>query len=175
MCLTMVSLVWRSAARQQPPFWRRGDMGVKAAFVPRASLPRTPNEPLWKDGSNSVCMCVCVSERVWVCVCMLKCDVASGGKYYMGQSGVRPKECAELDQEESTQRTSMHNVNKIGHHCAYGGRVKLSVIHRFTQPRVYFICPVMPWLWKKKRERRISKYQLYFSSSALFFSALQLA
>lgn len=84
-------------------------------------------------------MCVCEG----VCVCMLKCDVSSGGKYYMGQSGVRPKECAELDQEESTQRTSMHNVNKIGHHCAYGGRVKLSVIHRFTQPRVYFICPVM--------------------------------
>lgn len=41
---------------------------------------------------------------------MLKCDVSIGGKYRMGVGGVRPKECVKFDQEESTQRTSMHNV-----------------------------------------------------------------
>lgn len=45
-----------------------------------------------------------------------------------GPSGVRPKECVELDQEESTQRTSMHEVNNVGHYCADRNTVKLSVI-----------------------------------------------
>ena len=140
----MVSLVWRSAARQQPLFGSEVTWGLRLALCLGLACLVPPTSHFEKTG---ITLCV----WVWVCVCMLKCDVSSGGKYYMGQSGVRPKECAELDQEESTQRTSMHNVNKIGHHCAYGGRVKLSVIHRFTQPRVYFICPVMHWLWKKER------------------------
>ncbi len=63
---------------------------------------------------------------------MLKCDVSTGGRNYVGVSGVRPKECVELDQEGFTQRTSMHNVNNIGHYCADRGRVKLSVAHRST-------------------------------------------
>lgn len=29
-----------------PLFWKRGDVGVKAAFVPQASPPCTPSEPL---------------------------------------------------------------------------------------------------------------------------------
>lgn len=63
----------------------------------------------------------------------------------MGASGVRPKECVELDQEESTQRTSMHKVNNIGHYCGYRSRVKLSVIG-FTCPfsqEFIFLCSVM--------------------------------
>lgn len=58
---------------------------------------------------------------------MLKRNASTGGKHYKGASGVRPKECVESDQEESTQRTSMHKVNKIGHYCASRSRVKLSV------------------------------------------------
>lgn len=39
------------------------------------------------------------------CVC-LHVKLPHGGK-----DGVRPEECVNLDQEESTQRASMHNVN----------------------------------------------------------------
>lgn len=81
--------------------------GVKAAFVPRAIPPRTPSEPLGEDGNNSVC------ARVCLCMCMYV-NVSTGGKYTVGASGVRPKECVELDQEESTQSTSLHKVNNIG-------------------------------------------------------------
>lgn len=81
-----------------------------------------------------ITQCVSAGQCVCVCVCMLKSTCPLAGNTTRGVAGVRPKECVKLDEEESTQRTRTHDVNNIGQYCAYGGRVKLSVMQRLNHP-----------------------------------------